>query len=406
MKKPQSNYALIAIALLYAASTLTGCSGKNSGPMAKANTAEHVQVMEVTTEPVIERSIQRAFEVVGSLEAEDKVTLSSQASGTLDEIKVDVGTNVNRGQVIARIDARELKLRVDQAEAALRQAEARLGISRGEKYDPRKQPDVRQAAAALERARYDWTAAQNLVKNGDISRQAFDVAQRNYEQAEARYQSAIENARNLDASVEEKRAYLDLAKKQLKDVDIVTPISGVVKEKLSSKGEYLQPGKPVVTVVQINPLRLKIEAPESLSSTIKLGLTVKLTVDGFPDREFSGVIKRINPSLDERNRSLIAEAQVQNADGTLRPGMFARVQVMSSAKSTALMVPANAVVSIAGVNKVFVSESDKAVERLVRLGDKDGNLVEIIEGIRGGENVITSNMDKLQDGVQISTPAR
>jgi RND family efflux transporter MFP subunit len=396
---------LLYALLLLAAATAACSGGKPANAKADQKSEAEAITIEVATVPVLERSTRRGIEVVGSLEAQDEVTVSSQSSGNLEEIGVDVGTPVSRGQAIGRIDSRELRLRVEQSEAALRQAEARLGIGPGEKLDPQKQPDVRQAKAALERARFDLNASQRLVEQGDISRQQLDVAQRAFEQAEARYQAAFENVRNLEAVLAEKRASLELSRKQLNDSAIISPLSGIVKEKLASRGEYLQPGKAVATIVQINPLRLKLEVPEAFSASISRGQTVTLKVDAFADREFQGQIKRINPSVDEKNRSLIAEAEVPNGSGLLRPGMFARAQVVSKTEGMAMMVPERAVVSLAGVNKVFVVEGARAVERQVKIGTRDGSLVEILEGVRVGERVVTTNTDKLHDGVTVSAAA-
>jgi RND family efflux transporter MFP subunit len=393
----------LLIALMLATLLLNGC-GKKAIEKAEAqgNTNRAPERIEVAIAPVVERTATRGIEVVGSLEAEDDVTVSSQAAGNLDAITVDVGSSVKRGQTIGHIDARELNLKVAQAEAALRQAEARLGLAPDSKLDPERTPDVRQTRAALERARYDLNAARNLVENGDISKQQLDVYQKTYEQAEARYQASLENVRNLVAQIEEKRAALSLAKKQLADTAIIAPISGVVKEKIASRGEYMQPGKSIITIVQINPLRLKIEVPEAFAANIKIGQEVTLKVDTFADRQFKGVIRRINPSVDEKNRSLVAEAEVKNDNALLRPGMFARAEVVANRQGTALMVPEKAVVSLAGVNKVFVLDGDRAAERLVKLGPRDGSLVEIIEGVKLGDRVITTNADRLHDGATVS----
>jgi RND family efflux transporter MFP subunit len=393
---------LVASSILSLA-LLASCSSKSKESAARADAkAEPAAVIQVSTAAVIERSTNRGVEVVGSLEAQDEVTVSSQASGNLESISVDLGSPVSRGQVIARIDQRELKLKRDQAEAALHQAEAKLGITRDGKIDPQKQPDVRQAVAGLERARYDLIAAKKLFDAGTISNQQYDVYQKTVEQAEARYQASLENVRNLEAIIEEKRAALDLTKKQLADSDIISPITGVVKEKTASRGEYLQPGKPVVTIVQINPLRLKLEVPETFAAGIARGQVVTLRVDSFADREFKGVIKRINPSMDEKNRSLIAEAEVANPNALLRPGMFARSQIVSNSTTMALMVPDKAVVSLAGVTKVFVADGGHAVERMVKLGARDGSLIEILEGVKSGERVITSNTEQLHDGSAVA----
>jgi len=398
-----SNRKLLAASSILSIALLASCSSKSKESAARADAkVEPGAAIQVSTAPVVERSTNRGVEVVGSLEAQDEVTVSSQASGNLESISVDLGSPVSRGQVIARIDQRELKLKRDQAEAALHQAEAKLGITRDGKIDPQKQPDVRQAVAGLERARYDLTAAKKLFDAGTISNQQYDVYQKTVEQAEARYQASLENVRNLEGIIEEKRAALDLTKKQLADSDIISPLSGVVKEKTASRGEYLQPGKPVVTIVQINPLRLRLEVPETFAAGIAKGQVVTLKVDSFADREFKGVIKRINPSMDEKSRSLMAEAEVANPNALLRPGMFARSQIVSNSKTMALMVPEKAVVSLAGVTKIFVLEGSVAVERVVRLGARDGSLVEILEGVKPGERVITSNAEQLHDGSAVA----
>ena len=398
-----SNRKLLAASLILSIALLASCSSKSKESAARADAkAEPAAPIQVSTAPVVERSTNRGVEVVGSLEAQDQVTVSSQASGNLESISVDLGSPVSRGQVIARIDQRELKLKRDQAEAALHQAEAKLGITRDGKIDPQKQPDVRQAVAGLERARYDLTAAKKLFDAGTISNQQYDVYQKTVDQAEARYQASLENVRNLEGIIEEKRAALDLTKKQLADSDIISPLSGVVKEKTASRGEYLQPGKPVVTIVQINPLRLRLEVPETFAASIAKGQVVTLKVDSFADREFKGVIKRINPSMDEKSRSLIEEAEVANPNAFLRPGMFARSQIVSNSKTMALMVPEKAVVSLAGVTKIFILEGSIAVERIVKLGARDGSLVEILEGVKSGERVITSNAEQLHDGSAVA----
>ena len=388
---------LAAITLLLC--FFAACSSKSKEASTKADSIETPPpALDVKTSTVIERNTNRSVEVVGSLVAEDEVTVSSQASGNLAEITVDLGSSVRNGQVIARIDQRELKLKVDQAEGTLHQAEARLGIKRGEKFDPQKQTDVRMAFAALERARYDLNASRSLAESGDISRQQLDVYQKTVDQAEARYQAALENVRNLEAIVEEKRAALDLAKKQLSDTEIHSPISGVVKEKAASRGEYLQPGKPIVTIVQIDPLRLRADIPEYAAASVQTGQTMTLIVEAFPHRTFSGRVVHIGPSLNEQTRALTVEAQVSNPNNLLRPGMFAKSNLITSKDAVAMMVPRRAIQTIAGLNKVFVIDNGRAIERIVKIGSTDGDLVEVLEGVKTGETLATSNLDKLQDG--------
>jgi multidrug efflux pump subunit AcrA (membrane-fusion protein) len=398
--RKQRTHVFVALLSL---SLLTACSSKSKEAGARADSKEEpAPAIEVKTAPVTERRTNRSVEVVGSLVAEDEVTVSSQASGNLADITVDLGTAVRSGQVIARIDQRELKFKVDQAEGTLHQAEARLGVKRGERIDPQKQPDVRMAFAALERARYDLKASRSLAESGDISKQQLDVYQKTVDQAEARYQAALENVRNLEAIVEEKRAALDLAKKQLTDTEIVSPISGVVKEKAASRGEYLQPGKPIVTIVQVDPVRLRADIPEYAAASVRTGQTMTLTVESFPGRTFTGRVVRIGPSLNEQTRALTVEAEVRNPGNLLRPGMFAKSNLVTANDALALMAPRRAVQVIAGLNKLFVVENGRVSERIVKLGAVDGDLIEIVEGVKSGEVVATSNLDKLQEGSAVS----
>ena len=393
----------LTLVALLSLGLLTACSSKNKEAGARADSKqEPATAIEVKTAPVIERRTNRSVEVVGSLVAEDEVTVSSQASGNLADITVDLGTAVRSGQIIARIDQRELKFKVDQAEGTLHQAEARLGVKRGERIDPQKQPDVRMAFAALERARYDLKASRSLAESGDISKQQLDVYQKTVDQAEARYQAALENVRNLEAIVEEKRAALDLAKKQLTDTEIVSPINGVVKAKAASRGEYLQPGKPIVTIVQVDPLRLRADIPEYAAASVRTGQTMTLTVESFPGRTFTGRVVRIGPSLNEQTRALTVEAEVRNPGNSLRPGMFAKSNLVTANDALALMAPRRAVQVIAGLNKIFVIDNGRVSERIVKLGATDGDLIEIVEGVKSGEVVATSNLDKLQEGSAVS----
>ena len=397
------NRRILNTTVLLTLSLLSGCSSKTKEASTRADSKiEPAAAIEVTTAAAVERSTNRGVEVVGSLVAEDEVTVSSQGSGNLEDISVDLGTPVRRGQVIARLDQRELKLKVDQAEGTLHQAEARLGIKRGERIDPQKQPDVRLAFAALERARYDLNASRSLAESGDISKQQLDVYQKTLDQAEARYQAALENVRNLEAIIEEKRAALDLTTKQLTDTQIVSPINGVVKEKAASRGEYLQPGKAIVTIVQIDPLRLRVDIPEYAAASVKTGQTLTLTVEAFPGRTFNGRVVRIAPSLNEQTRALTVEAQVANPGNQLRPGMFAKSNLVTTKDAMAVMVPRRAVQTIAGLNKVFVIENGRSSERLVKLGASDGDLIEVIEGVKSGELVAISNLDKLQEGSAVN----
>lgn len=360
------------------------------------------QAIEVTTAAAIQRGLQRDVEVVGSLMADEEVVISAQIAGELSQLNVDFGSYVTQGQVIATIDQRDAKLKVEQAEATLKQTMARLGMKEGAAFEPSQSADVRVAKTALDWAKMDLDRNTKLIENGDIARSTYDQATISYSSAQARYQAALDAINQQLALVEQQRSALALAKKAITDTVVRSPITGAVKEKFSARGTYLAVGGKIVSLVKINPLRLRADIPESSAAAVRKGQMMTLTVESFPGRTFSGHVVRIGPSLSEQTRALTVEAEVNNSGNLLRPGMFAKSKLITAKDAPAVMVPARAVVTVAGLTKLFVIENGKAAERIVKTGVTDGDLIEIIEGVKEGEIVAISNADKLQQGSVVS----
>jgi RND family efflux transporter MFP subunit len=392
-------------ALVVAASLAAACA--NSQAKDEAKTASNSQPtatptpVDVATAPAITRNLQRDVEVVGSFAADEEVVVSAQAAGELSQLAVDFGGYVSQGQVIATIDQRDAKLKVEQAEATLKQTMARLGMKEGEKFDSNQNADVRVAKSQLDWAKLELDRSMKLIEKGDIPRSSYDEKVTNHNLAQARYQAALDSVNQQLAAVEQQKAALALAKKALTDTVVRSPISGAVKEKHSSRGSYLTVNGKIVTLVKINPLRLRADIPESSAAAVRTGQTINVTVDAFPSRPFTGRVVRIGPSLDEKTRALTVEAEVANSGNLLRPGMFAKSRLITSASAPAVMVPQRAVATVAGLSKVFVIENGKAVERIVKTGAIDGDLIEIVEGVKDGEAVATSNLDKLETGTAV-----
>lgn len=402
-------YVVLSV-LLTLGSLLSACSRKaesSTEPTAlAAGKAEASPTaappIEVTTAAAIMRALQRSVEVVGSLAADEEVVVSAQAAGELAQLNVDFGSFVQASQVIATIDQRDAKLKIEQAEATLKQTLARLGMKEGERFDPQQNADVRVAKAQLDWTKMDLDRAAKLVEQGDISRSIYDQAQTQNNLAQARYQAALDAVNQQLAVVEQQRSALNLARKSLADTVVRSPISGAVKEKHTARGAYLPVNGKIVTLVKINPLRLRADIPEASAAAVRTGQQMTLEVDTFPGRTFSGRVVRIGPSLDEKTRALTVEAQVANPNNTLRPGMFAKSSLITAAAAPAVMVPNKAVVTVAGLTKVFVIENGKAAERIVKTGASDGDMIEIREGVASGETVATSNLDKLQTGAVVN----
>ncbi|HEX2521156.1 MAG TPA: efflux RND transporter periplasmic adaptor subunit [Terriglobia bacterium] len=379
-----------------------GCS-KSQEQAVRAADAGRPEPLPVRTASIIERRVERTVEVVGTLKADQEVVVSSELRGTIEELPVDLGSVVRQGQVLARLSSREFQLRVDQAEAALQQARSRLGL-RGdsERLAPEQNSEVRQAKAALDEARLRYDRATTLIKNGDIPQERYDQAEIGFQSAEARYQAAQDNFYNQLAVIQQRVAELQLARKELNDATIRSPLDGSVSVRHVTRGEYIKAETPIVTIVKSNPLRLQAVVPEVAVSSIRVNIPVTLSIDAYPGQVFKGSISRISPSLDEKARTLTVEATVANAGGTLKPGLFAKVQVLVNKQSPAVMAPVESLLTFAGLTKLFVIENNQVVERVVKTGRRHGDYIEILEGAKVGERVAVENLGKLTNGLAVT----
>ena len=390
---------LSAAALLVVAAT--AC--KSDYPASGKTSDVKLQPRQVKTVKVAEIPIGETVTVNGNLAAYDQTTVSMKVPGRLQTINVDFGSIVRKGQVIAQLEQSDYKLRVQQVEAALSQARARLGLSPDGADDRVSAEDtgtVRQAKAQLDDAKLKRERAAKLVQQGITPRAEYDTVDSEYKVALSRYQDALEEIRNRQGLLAQRRSELALAKQQLEDTVVYSPLDGVVQEKKASPGEYLAAGAPVVSVVRIDPLRLRVEIPERESHSVRMGQSVRVTVEGDPE-SYLGYIKRLSPTISEQNRVLSVEADVRN-NGRLRPGAFVKAEIVTNQTNTAVTVPPNALVTFAGIDKVIIVENGKAVEKTVTVGRRGADWIEIKAGINTGQSVIL-DPGNLQSGQSVVT---
>ncbi|MDQ1639140.1 MAG: rane fusion protein multidrug efflux system [Pyrinomonadaceae bacterium] len=389
-------YVVPLVLLLFAA----GCkSGYQSD--ASQNKAADKGARQVKTARVEEMPFGETVTANGTLAAYDQSTASAKVAGRLSTISVDLGSVVRRGQMVAQVEASDYKLRVQQAEAALAQARARVGLSPDGKDDavnPEQTGTVRQARAVLDEAKVSRDRAAKLVQQGIVPRSEFDTVDATYKVAVSRYQDAIEEIRNRQAMVAQRRSELALARQQLGDTAVYAPLDGIVQQKRASVGEYLAAGAPVVDIVRMNPLRLQAEVPERDASTVRFGQSVRVTVAGDAN-VYLGQIKRLSPVITAQNRMLMVEADVQN-NGLLRPGSFAKAEIVTNDAKMAITVPNNSIVTFAGIEKVIVVQNGKALEKPITTGRRNGDWTEIVAGVNVGDQVIV-DPGNLQSGMAV-----
>jgi RND family efflux transporter MFP subunit len=378
-----------------------GCkSGYQSGA-SQNKPVDNKGARQVKTARVEEMPFGETVTANGTLAAYDQSTASAKVAGRLSAISVDLGSVVRRGQMVAQVEVNDYKLRVQQAEAALAQARARVGLSPDGKDDavnPEQTGTVRQASAVLDEAKVSRDRAAKLVQQGIVARSEFDTVDATYKVAVSRYQDAIEEIRNRQALVSQRRSELALARQQLGDTAVYAPLDGIVQQKRASVGEYLAAGAPVVDIVRMNPLRLQAEVPERDAGTVRSGQNVRVTVEGDAN-VYVGQIKRLSPVITAQNRMLMVEADVQN-DGRLRPGSFAKAEIVTNDAKMAVTVPNSSIVTFAGIEKVIVVQNGKALEKPVTTGRRNGDWTEIVAGVNLGDQVIV-DPGNLQSGMLV-----
>jgi multidrug efflux pump subunit AcrA (membrane-fusion protein) len=369
----------------------------------------------VSTAPAIMRQLPRFFEANGDLAPNQQTDVAPSTSGKVSAIGVDIGSQVRRGQMIVKLDDVDSRLRVqqaqaqlDQAKATLRQNEAKIGLRPGQKFSPENVPEVAGARVALELAEKNLRRYEKLVETGDISRAVYDQQKSQRDQLAQQYQTLIHQAQqnyaavaNAQSAVAAAQSQVSLAKRNLEYTIVTAPMSGYVSDRPADLGEYVSQQQKVATIVNLNPLRVRIDIPEQAISKIHVGESVSVQVAAYPDRSFAGRVARISPSVTPASRTLTVEADVENPTAELKPGQFATVRILLPQTEPAVLVPQRALRTISGSTYVYVIKNGHVEQRLVQTGQTEGDLVELRSGVAADELVATSNVDQLSDGATV-----
>jgi RND family efflux transporter MFP subunit len=349
-------------------------------------------------------SIQREVDLAGSLVSPDQAKVSSEVAGVVRQVLVELGQEVEAGQIVAKLDSTELDLALQRAKSQLKQTEAQLGIDGSSIKEP--PPDdqissVRLAAANRDDAQAQLRRAQRLRSQKLLSQADFDTAETKVKVTEANYQSALETVQSLKATLQDRRQAVELAEKKLNDANIRASIAGQVAERLVQRGEYIRENTPVVSIVQMNPLKVKTAVQERNAGLIHVGLPVEFMVESSPGKKFHGKVAYISPSVDQATRTFPVEVLVDNKDRQLKPGFFAKGVIYTRLDENVIAVPEDAISTLAGVSNVFAIEDGKVRQQEVSLGAHLGNLYEILGGLKGNEVLASSNLSMLATGVRV-----
>ena len=389
--------------LLLAAALATACGSAN-GASSPGKAADPAAV-PVLTVAAIEKPITRFIRVTGTFAAEEQADVAAETQGRVVATPVERGTRVAAGADMIRISPAEASAQTAEAEANAAQIESRLAIAEGGTFDIDRVPEVANARATLTLAQGDYDRAKMLFEKKLLSQAEFDKSGSQLEVARRQYDIARNSATQQYQSLLAARARVSLARKALADTVVRAPFAGVVGERLVSVGDYVTRGTKVASVLRINPLRLQLTVPQQFSLEVGMGRAVSLEVDTAPGKIYTGQVRYVSPALQADSRTMIVEAVVANADGTLRPGTFATAQIEQANNTPGILAPAAAIRTVSGTSRVFVIAGGRAEERLVTTGQAVGDLMEITSGLKAGEQVATTNLTQLVDGVAVTATA-
>jgi RND family efflux transporter MFP subunit len=348
---------LILIIALIVLPLVAACKGEK-----KAEPERLVNVRVWTAEM---KKVQPYLETTGTLKADEEVAVSSEVDGIVRKIKVNEGSPVNKGTLLVEINEIDYMLDWKRSESALKQA-----------------------GANLDNAKAEYKRKDALYKEELITRQQFD---------DIRTKLAL-----AEAELDRAKATLQTSKEKLSRTKVYSPLRGAVKEKKVSVGDYVRNGTPLLQLIKIDPLKLSFTISEKDVAGLKIGQEVVFTVDAFTGKQFKGKVSLIYPNVEERTRTLQAEAIVPNANHMLKPGYFARIQIFTEAARNTVIVPITALLYDSSTIRIFVVNGNKAQERIIKTGNKYGEYVEILEGLKEKEQVVVVGQNNLSEGVKVN----
>jgi RND family efflux transporter MFP subunit len=338
---------------------------------AAADKKETVHELSARDVAVVEaRPLAVTLPLSGSLTPLAQATVRSKVSGVVRQTTVQEGMAVAAGQVIARLIDDEARARVAQQQAVVAEAGARLAL-----------------------AKKNQTNSAALLKQNFIAQNAYDTSSNAVDLAQAALDSA--------------RAQLDLARIALSDTVIHAPLGGVVSKRHVQAGEKLSPDSPVFSIVDLKQLTLDAQVPASDIPRVKVGQDVQFKVDGFGTRAFAGKVLRINPAAEAGSRAMLVYIGVDNPDGVLRAGMFAKGVVTTEKTAAHPLLPIGAVQKENGKDVVYRVDGGKVVVQPVRLGlkNEDEGLIEALDGVQAGATVLAVKLDGVKPGEKAKLPA-
>ena len=410
MKRTIIVLVILAVAGLGAFRAAQVISAKKEDP--KKGMMDQVPLVDVA--PVTQGLIEEKIIRTGDIAPNAQVTIFSKVQGWVGKINVREGDLVKTGQVLVTLDSREAEAAVAQAQASLEAGRARLKQVQATSEET-VQSQIQQTKANMELAQADLKRAQELQEKNFIARQQLDEARMKYNVAKANYDLALNSIRQktwendialAEAQVNQAKATLELNKAQLANLIILSPMNGGITKRYVDPGTMVKDTTPILTLMDFTEMKMVVNVIEREFIYLQKGQPVKITVTAFPDRVFTGRIEVITPALELQSRTAEIQISIPNPGFVLKPGMFGRAEVILRSNPQAVLVPIQSLFTEVDKDFVFVLKENKTFRRAVRKGVVRDTVVEILQGVSPGEQVVTAGQLSLKDGTQVRLSLR
>ena len=323
------------------------------------------KLVNVIVRPVENQKLRPYIESTGTLNPNEEIIMGAEIDGIVKSVKVNEGTIIKKGMLLATLDDTEYVHEAIRAKAALKQTEASLANTKQE-----------------------FSRKDALYKEQLVTRQQYD--------------DVFTRLALAESEVERAKAALVIANQKLAKTRLYAPTGSRVKEKKVAVGDFVKNGTQMLILIQPDPLKLRFSVPERDIGKIKVGQEVHVRVDSFAEREFIGKVSIVFPSLEEKTHSLTVEAIIPNDKDELKPGLFARVRLYTGDVRDRVVVPLTSILYEGDKTRVYIIEGNVAREKLVKLGSKYGEFMEIAEGLQAGQTVVVAGQQSLSDGAKVS----
>lgn len=387
---PKPYITLVVVAMLMAV-LIIGCQS----PAGEEQTVKPVAV-EVAS--VARGEVNTKTILSGQITAETEVPVMSKLPLQVVAVKVKVGDQVEVGQALLQLDNKDLQEQVWQAEAGLKVAEAGLPPAQEES------PGAAGARLAYESAASDLERMQFLKEEGVISEQTLEQARARAAGAAAQYQATLDQEKMATARYEQAQSALRLARSQLDNATITAPVAGIVASLPVEVGQMVSPSMPVANIVNMDQVKISLNATEKDVSHLQVGQEVKVRVLSL-DREFKGELSMVAPAADARTKGFPLEVTLSNDGHLIKPGMFAEVELKTKAVSDVLAIPRLAIMQEGSRQVVYIVTDDKAYAREIVVGLINDEMAQVTSGLNEGDLLVVKGQEYLRDGMPVSVVA-